>query len=110
MADRRAADPEEFQRLRAAERDRQRRLWDRYKEKNDYLQADKAIAEALAESIHFNSAVCPGWSRLHDIWSAVRSFEMGMEHWHSLPQAVRIQATKRHRIRGCGHAAKKAGF
>lgn len=109
-ADRRAADPEEFQRRQKAERERNQAMWDRYKEKNDIIQANTAMAEELAASIHFNSAVVPGWSRLHDIWSAVRSFEMGLESWHQMTQADRIKATERQRVRGCGAAAKRAGF
>lgn len=85
-------------------KERRRARLDHYKERQELERANADMAEDLKEWAG------QGWSRLRCIWWAVIDAEN--EHkWLTSPtlsQAARIAATPR--VRGCGAAAKKAGF
>lgn len=97
LEDRKAADPEEWQRQQRAKREESRKFWDRYKERHDMDRANEAMAE---------DRIAP--SRLHEIWNAVIIDQMNQDWLRNAPLHKQIKAAPR--IRGCGAAAKRAGF
>lgn len=103
LEDKKAADPEFMARVKAFQERRRARL-DSYKERQELERANAEVAEDLREWAEH------GWSRLENIWTCVINAE-NEERWRKSPtlsQAQRIAATPR--IRGCGAAAKRAGF
>lgn len=97
LQDRKAADPEEWQRKQRQKREESHAYWDRYKFQHDLDRANEAMAEdRVAES------------RLHEIWNAIVIDEMNLK-WLS-EQPLHVVIKKAPRIRGCGAAAKRAGF
>lgn len=104
LADRKAADPEEWQRQQRAKKEANREFWDNYKFHADLDGANKEMAEELkAWEKH-------GYTRLHWIWICVVEVDNN-DRWRlnpKLSQAERIRMTPR--IKGCGAASKRAGF
>lgn len=103
LEDKKASDPEFMARVRAFQERRRARL-DSYKERNEIEAANKE----MAEEVKMGEAV--GVSRIRQIWHCIWHDE-SEQRWRTSPtlsQAQRIAATPR--IRGCGAAAKRAGF
>lgn len=100
LADRKAADPEKYQRERDTRRREQRKWWDGYKEKNELAQANKEIFGAPVTRLE----------RLQDIWAAILEARRSLEYWRlHLKQEDKIKIVKSQpRIRGCGRAANRA--
>lgn len=96
LEDRKAANPEEWQRQQRAKRE-EGPFWDKYKERHDMERANEAMAEGRIAR-----------SRLHEIWNAVIIDEMNQKWLREAPLQKQIKAAPR--IRGCGAAAKRAGF
>lgn len=97
LEDRKAANPEEWQRQVKAKREESRAFWDRFKFKQDLNRANEAMAEDRIAS-----------SRLEEIWNAVIIDEINQKWLREAPLQKQIKAAPR--IRGCGAAAKRSGF
>lgn len=104
LEDRKAANPEEWQRQQRAKKEESRAFWDRYKFQHELDRAN----EEMVEEVKRGEEV--GVSRLRQIWHCVWH-EESEQRWRTSPtlsQAERIKITPR--IKGCGAAAKRAGF
>jgi hypothetical protein len=108
LEDRRAADPEKYQRERAARRREREAMGRRWREQHDF---DNANAE-LKQIRQDYQRRYPNGSRLIDIWGTIVLLEQSEKIDDIyLGQASRIaNAKNRGRIRGVGRAARAAGF
>jgi hypothetical protein len=106
-ADRKAADPESFQREKAARRRDREAMGQRWREQHDFDNCNAELKQERRE----RERRYPGNTRLLDIWQWIINAEQAekIDRIH-LRQEDRIANARRLRVKGCGHAARKAGF
>lgn len=92
----------ELQRRLEARRARSRQYWEQIKERNAFENANRELAGGLT---------CDPARRHQRIWRAVHDAEQAqLIDRVYLRQEDRIANAKNARVRGCGAAAKRAGF
>ena len=116
LEDRRAADPEAYQRERASRIRARRSMFDGYKETHDFDRCNEALKEERLNRVQRYGS----YNRLLDIWSDIWSVIVQTEQVARLEaihldQASRIANIKnlercQGRVRGIGAAARRAGY